>query len=47
MLGNKGYSHKLRMCNTLLFHGKNGYTNALQYSVSKYTVLLKITISAI
>jgi hypothetical protein len=47
MLGNKGNSHTLRMCNTLLFHGRNGYTNAPQYCVTKYIVLLKMTIYAI
>jgi hypothetical protein len=33
MLGNSGYRHTLRICNTLLFHGNHGYANAPQCNV--------------
>ena len=33
MLNKKGYRHTLRICNTFLFHGNNGYTNMLNVTL--------------
>jgi hypothetical protein len=30
MLDNYGYKYTLRICNTLFFHGNNGYVNVPQ-----------------
>ena len=33
MLDSSGYKHKLKICNTLLFHNNNGCSNATQGNV--------------
>lgn len=49
MLGNEGYKHKFRMCDTdCFFHGNNGYANVPQcYVISTSLVLPAIRLSKI